>query len=125
MTTATAPTLTEIADYLDKARAHIVRVGFNKKYLFNTRQHRGGIPLDRCAVDLDGAIGVAVHGTPLHLGRDPLTQAVVEAVLARITAPSLAAWCDYKGNGKAQAIDLLRETADRLRISNRNARRTQ
>ncbi|MFE2563128.1 DUF6197 family protein [Streptomyces mirabilis] len=117
MNIAIAPTLTEIADYLDRARAHIVRVGYCKKYLFNTQQHRGGTPLDRCAVDLDGAIGVAVHGTPLHLGRDPFTRAVVEAVLARITAPSLAAWCDYKGNGKQQALDLLRETAARLRRS--------
>jgi hypothetical protein len=115
VTTATAPTLTEIADYLDTARAHIVRYGYFKKYLFNTRQKRNGLALDRCAVDLRGAITVAVHGTPLHLGWDPLTRAAVAAVEARITAPSLAAWCDYKGNGKQQALDLLSATAARLR----------
>ncbi|AVH59921.1 MULTISPECIES: DUF6197 family protein [Streptomyces] len=115
MTTTITPTSTEIADVLDKALAHIIRVGFCKKYLYSTRQHRGGTPLNQCAVDLDGAINVAVHGTPLHLGRDPLTRAVVEAVAARITAPSLATWCDYKGNGKTQAIALLRETAAQLR----------
>lgn len=117
MTTTAAPTDIEIADILDKARAHIVRFGFCKKYLYNARQASNGMPLNECEVDLDGALNVAVHGTPLHLGRDPLTRAAVEAVLARIDAPSLATWCDYKGNGKVQAIALLRSTADRLRRS--------
>lgn len=111
----TTPTDAEIADACDRARAHIVRFGFYKHYLFNTRQFRDGTPPDRCAVDLDGAINVAMHGTPLHLGRDPFTRAVVVAVLARTNAPSLATWCDYKGNGTAKAIALLRDTAGRLR----------
>lgn len=115
MTTTTTPTATEVADVLDRARAHLVRHGFCKHYLFNTTQFRNGTPLNQCAVDLDGAITVAVHGTPRHLGRDPLTRAAVAAVQARISAPSLATWCDYKGNGKQQAIALLRDTADRLR----------
>lgn len=110
----TAPR-TEVADVLAAARAHIVRYGFCKKYLYNTSQARAGCPLDRCEVDLDGAIGVAVHGTPLHLGRDPLTQAATAAVLDRVDAPSLATWCDYRGNGKAQAIALLRAAEERLR----------
>jgi hypothetical protein len=116
VTTATTPTLTltEIADILDTARAHIVRFGFCKKYLYSTPQARNGLPLDRCGVDLIGAINVVVHGTPLHLVT-PLTAAIEKAIEARITAPSLAAWCDYKGNGKQQALDLLRNTADRLR----------
>jgi hypothetical protein len=114
MTTTTTTTATEIADVLDKAHAHIVRVGFCKKYLYSTPQARNGLPLDRCEVDLIGAINVAVHGTPLHLVT-PLTAAVEKAIEARIDAPSLAAWCDYKGNGKQQALDLLRDTADRLR----------
>jgi hypothetical protein len=114
MTTVTEPTLTEIADILDTARAHIVAVGYCKKYLYNTQQNRAGVRLDRCAVDLDGAISWAVHGTPLH-PVTPLTAAVERAVEARITAPSLATWCDYKGNGKAQAVALLRDTAARLR----------
>lgn len=114
MTTTTTTTATEIADVLDKARAHIVQFGFCKKYLYSTPQARNGLPLDRCEVDLIGAINVAVHGTPLHLVT-PLTTAVEKAIEARIGAPSLAAWCDYKGNGKQQALDLLRDTADRLR----------
>ncbi|MET7975814.1 hypothetical protein ABZW44_22765 [Streptomyces mirabilis] len=115
MTTLTAPTDTEIADVLDKARAHIVRYGYYRHYLYNTLQQRAGLRIERCAVDLDGAIGVAVHGTPLHLGRDPLTLATIEAVTARTNAPSVAAWCGYKGNGKARAIALLRDTAASLR----------
>jgi hypothetical protein len=114
MTTTPTTTATEIADVLDKARAHIVRVGFCKKYLYNTRQNRNGLPLDRCEVDVIGAINVAIHGTPLH-PVTPLNAAVEKAIEARIDAPSLATWCDYKGNGKQQALDLLRDSADRLR----------
>jgi hypothetical protein len=114
VTTALEPALTEIAEVLDRARAHIVRYGYCGKYLYNTSQGTR-LPIGQRAVDLRGAITVAVHGTPLNLGRDPLTMAAVQAVEARITAPSIAAWCDYKGNGKQRALDLLRETAGRLR----------
>jgi hypothetical protein len=114
MTTATQPTLTEIADVVDKVRSHIVRFGFCKKYLVSIGQFRSRVPLDRCAVDLDGAISVVVHGTPLH-PVTPFTAAVEEAIAARIAAPSLAAWCSYKGNGKQQALNLLRDTAAQLR----------
>lgn len=112
---ADEPTLAEIADVCDKAAAHIIRFGYYRHYLYNTRQARDGVPLDRCEVDLVGAISVAVHGTPLDLGRDPLTRAVEAAVEARMEAPSLSAWCDYRGNGKAKAIALLRTTEVRLR----------
>jgi hypothetical protein len=113
--TTLAPTDTAIADILDKARAHIIRVGFCKKYLYSATQANNGLPLAKCAVDLVGAINVAVHGTPRHVGGDPLTWAAEQAVAARIDAPSISTWCDYKGNGKEQAITLLRDTADRLR----------
>jgi hypothetical protein len=112
VTTALEPSLTEIAEVLDEARAHIVRYGYFKTYLYNTGSR---LPIGQRAVDLHGAITVAVHGTPRNLGRDPLTRAAVEAVEARIGAPSIATWCDYKGNGKQQALDLLRDTAAQLR----------
>jgi hypothetical protein len=115
VTTATEPTTAEIADVLDKARAHIVAYGFCKKYLYNTNQARNGTPLERCEVDLVGAINYAVHGTPRHVGGDPLTWAAEQALTARIDAPSITTWCDYKGNGKDQAIRLLRDTAAQLR----------
>jgi hypothetical protein len=113
--TATAPAETQIADVLDKAAEHIETVGYCKKYLYNVRQAANGLPLDQCQVDVIGAINVAVHGTPRHVGGDPLTQLAEQAVGARIDAPSVAAWCDYPGNGKDAAISLLQNTAAELR----------
>ena len=115
MSTVTAPAATDIAKVLDEAADHIETVGFCKKYLYSVRQAENGLPLDRCEVDVIGAINVAVHGTPRHVGGDPLVWAAEQAINARIDAPSVAAWCDYKGNGKAKAIALLRDTAAGLR----------
>ncbi|MFD7705590.1 hypothetical protein [Streptomyces sp. NPDC059786] len=105
----------DIAAVLDLAREHIEEVGYCKRYLYSIRQADEGTPLDRCAVDVIGAITVAVHGTPRHGGSDPLTYAAEQALLARIDIASLASWCDLPGNGEAQAILLLRETAAHLR----------
>ncbi|MFC5204574.1 DUF6197 family protein [Streptomyces kaempferi] len=107
-------TTAEVADLLAKAADHIEAVGFCKKYLYSVRQAEAGIALSKCEVDVIGAINMAVHGTPRHVGGDPLTHAAEKAVEARIDAPSLAAWCDYRGNGKAKAIALLRDTAASL-----------
>lgn len=120
MTAMTAPPLAvptdaEIALTLDAAADHINAVGFCKHYLYNTRQATNGLPLDRCEVDVIGAINVAVHDTPRYVGGNPLVHAAENAINARIDAPSVAAWCDYKGNGKAKAIALLRDTAAHLR----------
>ncbi|WP_394436181.1 DUF6197 family protein [Streptomyces sp. SGAir0957] len=113
--TTTAHTRADVAAVLDLAADTIKANGFCKHYLYNTRQAAGGTDLDRCQVDAIGAINIAVHGTPRHVGGDPLTHAAEQAVEARIDAPSLAAWCDYPGNGKQAAIDLLTSTADALR----------
>jgi hypothetical protein len=113
--TATAPAATDVAAVLDLAADHIETVGYCKKYLYSVRQAETGLPLDKCSVDLIGAINVAVHGTPRHVGGDPLTFAAEQALTARIDAPSLAAWCDYPGSGKTTALALLRDTADELR----------
>lgn len=115
MITVTAPTAADIATVLDRAALHIQRVGYCKKYLYSTRQAANGLPLNRCEVDLIGAINVAVHGTPRHVGGDPLTRLAEKALEARIDAPSVATWCDYPGNGKAAAVDLLRTSAAELR----------
>ncbi|KOU59906.1 hypothetical protein ADK57_32060 [Streptomyces sp. MMG1533] len=109
-----APTDVEIADVCDKAADHIETVGYCKKYLYSVRQAENGLPLDKCEVDVIGAINVAVHGTPRHVGGNPLTHATEKALEARIDAPSIAAWCDHRGNGKAKAIALLRDTAASL-----------
>lgn len=115
MSTATAPADTDIAAVLDLAGDHIAKVGYCKKYLYSVSQAETGLPLEKCAVDLLGAINVAVHGTPRHAGGDPLTWAAEQALADRIDAPSVAAWCDYPGNGKEAALTLLADTADSLR----------
>ncbi|MFF4346748.1 hypothetical protein [Streptomyces sp. NPDC001530] len=115
MTTLTTPAPDEIADVLDKAADHIVTVGFCKKYLYSVRQANAGLALTKCEVDVLGAINVAVHGTPRYVGGDPLVHAAEKALADSIDAPSVAAWCDYRGNGKAKAIALLRDTATCLR----------
>lgn len=113
--TLTTPTDVEIAAALDRAADHIEAVGFCKKYLYSVRQAANGLALGKCEVDVLGAINVAVHNTPRYAGGDPLVWAAEKAVAASIDAPSVAAWCDYKGNGKAKAIALLRDTAASLR----------
>ncbi|MET9149987.1 hypothetical protein ABZX82_01710 [Streptomyces griseoflavus] len=115
MTTVAAPATTDIAAVLDLAADHITTVGYCKKYLYNTRQAETGLPLDKCSVDLIGAINAAVHGTPRHVGGDPLTFAAEQALTERVDAPSLATWCDYPGSGKTTALALLRDTAEALR----------
>ncbi|MCX5365864.1 hypothetical protein OG864_45020 [Streptomyces sp. NBC_00124] len=114
-TVTAAPTDEEIAAVCDKAADHIDAVGHCKKYLYSVRQAENGLPLDKCEVDVLGAINVAVHGTPRYVGGNPLTRATEMVIEARIDAPSIAAWCDYRGNGKAKAIALLRDTAANLR----------
>lgn len=114
-TVTTAVTDEEIAVVCDKAADHIDAVGYCKKYLYSVRQAENGLPLSKCEVDVIGAINTAVHGTPRYVGGNPLTHATEKAIEARIDAPSLAAWCDYRGNGKAKAIALLRDTAASLR----------
>lgn len=104
-----------VHDVLEAAADAIARNGYCKHYLYSTTQASNGVPLKDCAVDILGAINLAVHGTPRYVGGNPLVAAAEAAVRARITAPSVAAWCDLKGNGKAQAIQLLRDTAARLR----------
>ncbi|MDI9887325.1 hypothetical protein QMZ92_23875 [Streptomyces sp. HNM0645] len=111
----TTRTSVAVHDVLEDAADHIAANGYCKHYLYSTTQAQTGLPLDKCAVDVLGAINLAVHGTPRYTGGDPIVAAAEAAVRARITAPSVAAWCDHKGNGKAQAIALLRDTAAELR----------
>jgi hypothetical protein len=115
MSLTTAPAAADIAAVLDLAADHIDSVGYCKKYLYSVPQAETGLPLDKCSVDLIGAINVAVHGTPRHVGGDPLTWAAEQALAERIDAPSVATWCDYPGNGKTTALALLRDTAASLR----------
>lgn len=115
MNTTTAPANADIAAVLDLAADHIEAVGFCRRYLYSVRQAQNGLPLDKCEVDVIGAINVAVHGTPRHVGGDPLTWATEKTLEARMDAPSVVAWCDLPGNNKAAAVTLLRDTASSLR----------
>lgn len=115
MTTTDTPTRIEVADVCDKAADAIHANGYCRKYLYDTRQADGGTLLEACRVDIIGAINLAVHSTPRHVGGSPLTEAAERAVNDRIDAPSIVAWCDLPGHGGQQAITLLRATAASLR----------
>ena len=111
----TAPADADVAAVLDLAADHMETVGYCKRYLYSVSQAASGLALDRCKVDVLGAINVAVHGTPRHVGGDPLTWSAEKAVAERIDAPSVATWCDLPGNNQDAAISLLRATAASLR----------
>lgn len=115
MTLTDTQTRDAVADVCDKAADVIHTNGWFKRYLYDTTQHEGGTAIHICRVDILGAINVAIHGTPRYVGGNHLTATAERAVADRIDAPSVAAWCDLKGNGGQQAITLLRETAASLR----------
>lgn len=104
-----------IADIADKAADVIEVNGYCKWSLYNFNQFREGIDPKRCQVDVIGAINIAIHGTPLY-NRTGQGWAVEQAVEAHISAPSIASWCSRRGNGKTEAIRLLRDTAANLRV---------
>lgn len=114
-TTAQAPAAMDVAAVLDLAADHMETVGYCKRYLYSISQAETGLALDQCKVDVLGAINVAVHGTPRHVGGDPLTWAAEQAIASRIDAPSVATWCDLPGNNQDAAIGLLRDAAASLR----------
>lgn len=111
---STATTDLSTADICDKAADIIETNGFCRGYLYDTKQAAGGTKVADCRVDIIGAINVALYGTPRY-GGTGLGAPVEQAIAARIDAPSIVAWCERKGNNKAQAIRLLRGTAKALR----------
>ncbi len=120
MTTATEPTNAEIADVLEKAAAHLERVGLNKGYLYSENEADKGTPLVDCPVCAWGAIYYAVHGEPRwsSIGTDAdfqLAQAAGSAVVAHLHAQTLVNWSDAKGRQKRQVAKAFRDTAAGLR----------
>ncbi|MFB6776505.1 hypothetical protein ACFCX0_03530 [Streptomyces sp. NPDC056352] len=111
---ARAETARERADILDKAAKVIEANGFFKHYLWDTKQGAAGTALQNCRVDITGAIAIALFDSPCYAG-SPRVRAVEQALVDRINAPSLAAWCGYPGNRQRQALQLIRDTADALR----------
>lgn len=121
MTTATTtPTNIEIAEVLDKAIAHLERVGHTKGYLYDEEQADNGTPLEDCPVCAWGAINFAVHGEPRPAadGTAPafaLAQAAGDAVRAHLDVTLLSEWNDAKGRQKRQITKAMRDTAEALR----------
>jgi hypothetical protein len=101
------PVLEQTADVLDAN-------GFFRSFLWDTRQHAAGTPLELCRVDIAGALAIVLHGSPTYAG-SPAVRKVEALLVDRIPAPSLAAWYSHPGVGGRQAVRLVRDTADDLR----------
>jgi hypothetical protein len=104
----------DIADLCDKAAEIINANGFNKRYLYDTRQAANGTPVEDCRVDIIGALNTAAHGTPCYAG-SPAVFAAEQVITARIAAPSVVVWNDTKGHNADGAIALLKRIAAELR----------
>jgi hypothetical protein len=117
----TEPTTAEVADVLDKAIAHMDRVGHFKGYLYDEEQADNGTPLKDCPVCAWGAINFAVHGEPRPAAEGTpaayaLAQAAGDAVRANLELKGLLSeWSDAKGRQKRQVTKAFRDTAARLR----------
>lgn len=99
---------------LEQAAAVIETNGFHRHFLWDTAQADRGIPLEDCRVDIAGALGIVLYGSPRYAGA-PRVRAVEQLLVDRVDAPSLAAWYSRPGIGLRQAVTLLRGTADELR----------
>ena len=114
MTLIDTPPADVLADLCDKAAEIINTNGHHKRYLYNTKQAETGLPLDRCRVDITGALNIAAHGTPRYAG-SPLVFAVETVLAKRVGLASIVVWNDQQGRTKGDAVTLLRETAEALR----------
>lgn len=114
MTTTTAPTDVEIAEVCDEAATVIAANGLAKRYLYDTKQAETGLPLEKCRVDIIGALNIAAHGTPRYAA-SRIVYAAERVLEKRIDRVSLVVWVDEKGRTADEAITLLRDTAASLR----------
>lgn len=120
MTTAIEPTAAEIAEILDKAVAHLERVGLTKGYLYDEAEADKGTSLTDCPVCAWGAIMYAVHGEPRPSASATdaafrLAEAAGLAVVAHLRVQTLVSWNDAKGRQKRQVAKAFRDTAASLR----------
>ncbi|KOU30186.1 hypothetical protein ADK53_28625 [Streptomyces sp. WM6373] len=83
--------------------------GFHRHYLWDTAQAQAGTPPEDCRVDIAGALAIALHGHPA-MAHTPEVHAAEQLLVARIDAPSLAAWYHRRPTLR-QVLDLLDETA--------------
>ena len=118
--TIDAPSNAELADVLDKAEAHIERVGHHKNYLYDEKQADQGIPIVDCPTCVWGAIHYAIHGEPRPSSTGTheeflLGQMAGDEVRKHLHVQTLVAWNDAKGRQKRQVVKALRDTAAALR----------
>lgn len=104
----------EAIEVLDQAVNILEGNGYFRHYLWDTRQHATGTPIEFCRVDIVGALAIALHGSPTYAGT-PVVRKVEQLLVDRVPAPSLATWGSYPRVGVRQAIELLRGTAEELR----------
>ncbi|MFI1166497.1 hypothetical protein ACH4UM_23575 [Streptomyces sp. NPDC020801] len=109
----TSPTRAEVADLCEKAAAVIATQGHCQGHLYDTRQ-AAGLPVEKCRVDVIGALNVAAHGTPRYAA-SPLVAAAERALTSRIEEPCLVTWNDKRGRRADHAVTLLQTTAIELR----------
>ncbi|MFI8360753.1 hypothetical protein ACIGD1_11395 [Streptomyces sp. NPDC085612] len=91
----------------------IETAGFHRRYFWDTAQAQSGVPPHLCRVDVSGALAIALHGHPAMV-HTPDVRAVEHLLVARLNAPSLAAWYARRPT-REQALRLLRDTAHDLR----------
>lgn len=96
-------------DALRLAAAVITANGYHRHYLWDTSQAQAGTPPEFCRVDIAGALAIALHGHPA-MAHTPSVRDAEQLLVARIDAPSLAAWYHQRPT-RRQVLDLLNETA--------------
>lgn len=119
MSTETQSRASQAADVLDKAAEHVLEVGLHKGYLYDEQQAKTGLPLDRCKVDVVGAILNAAYGKPRYPATEPvinLTDVALAALENQVGMP-LPAWNDAAQRTADEVFDELTATAARLRES--------
>lgn len=87
--------------------------GFHRHYLWDTRQAGRGTPIEKCRVDIAGALAVALYGHPRFAGAS-LILAIEQLIVDRTGAPSLPAWYALARPRTADAVALLRRIAHDL-----------
>lgn len=117
MSTETQSRTGQAADVLDKAAEHLLEVGLHKGYLYDEEQALDGLALNRCKVDVVGAILNAAYGKPRYPSAEPainLTDVALAALEEKVGQP-LPAWNDAAERTVDEVFDALAATAAQLR----------
>lgn len=113
----TTPIPADVADILDRAAAHIDRVGWTQGDWY---EETPGLQPKDCSVCADGALAVAAYGDPFGAGghRKPdqfaLHSAAVTALI-RYIGEGLIDWNDSEDRTKGEVVGAMRAAADEQR----------